>query len=167
MIARETTVLAIVLILFAVGCGSSEDLTAGLGGTDYVVTYRSNRIVLQEQPQEWLLSVQAVAGCEALPCTPDTIRLVFVGRPDRSRYAENHRLVITGGGLRLEWPGPSYDAPAYTNEDGSERVYVNLSFAHFRDIAFADALKGRLGPTIWKLSYEERASLRSMVRQME
>lgn len=149
------------------GCGTSEELATGYEVTDYIVSYQSNRIILQEQPQEWTLSMRAVTGCTELPCTPDRVQLIFVSRPDRPRYAENHRLQIDGGGLRLEWPGPSYDAPGYSHEGNFQRMRAEITFAHFRDLAFADTLEGRLGPTIWELSYEQRSSLRSMIRQLE
>ncbi len=162
-----TVVIFWTCALVFTGCGSSEELAAGDDGSDYIVSYQSNWITLQEQPQEWMLTMRAVTGCAELPCRPARVQLIFESRPDRPRYGENHRLQIEGGGLRLEWPGPSYDAPVYAHDGTSQRIRVEISFAHFREIVFADTLEGRLGPTIWELSYEQRASLRSMIRQLE
>lgn len=155
------------VILTLPGCGSSERIISSYDDPNYVISYQSSRITLQERPQEWLLSVQAFTGCRDLPCTPDDVRLVFFSRPPRPRYADDHRLRIDAGGIRLEWPGPSYDRPAYSEEDGTQRISVVLSYADFRDLALSDTVEGRLGPTPWTLSYEQRASLRSIIRQFE
>jgi hypothetical protein len=111
--------------------------------------------------------MRVFAECEELPCSAEHVRLVFFSRPDRSRYADNHRLEMETGGLRLEWPGPRYEPPEYTVDDETERIEVRVSFEDFRALAFADTLEGRLGSTVWELPYDERASLRSMIRQLE
>lgn len=154
-------------MLAVLGCGSSERIVSSYDDPNYVISYQSSRITLQERPQEWSLSVQAFTGCRDLPCTPEDVHLVFFSRPARSRYASDHRLRIEAGGIRLEWPGPSYDRPAYSERDGTQRISVILSFADFRDLALSDTVEGHLGPTPWTMSYEQRASLRSIIRQFE
>lgn len=156
-----------VLLSVAGGCGSSAQLAGSFTSPDAIVSYQSSRIVLQERDQEWMLSMRVFASCLDLPCAPEQVDVVFFSRPNEGRYSDASALRIEAGGLRFEWPGPTYSTPEYSTDGGMERVRVRMSFSDFRDLAFADSVEGRLGPTYWELSYDDRAGLRSIVRQLE
>lgn len=158
--------LAPVLILLTAACASTEPL-GDRDAPDAVIRVESERIVLQARGQAPRLTMQLRLTCEALPCDPQDGVLVFVSHRSGETYRDDHTITIAAGGVEIAYPGPAYGAPQYQNRDLSEQIAVPIAFDDVREIAQADSVVGRVGPTRWTLPYERRHSLRSIVRQLE
>lgn len=158
--------LAVVLILLTVACASTEPL-GDRDPPDAVMRVESERIVLQARGGAPRLTMQLRLACDALPCRPQDGVLVFVSHRSDETYLDEHTITIAAGGVEIAYPGPAYGAPQYRNRDLTEQITVPIAFGDVRQIAQADSVIGRIGPTRWTLSYERRRSLRSIVRQLE
>lgn len=148
-------------------CGSTDPLAGEEGAPEAVVRYQSGRITLRTVGSPPRLTLEAVVGCASLPCDPQTGTLTFVSHRHRSIYRDERALSISAGGIRISYPGAVYDEPVYEIRDLSERVTVPIALDELREIAEADSVHGRLGPTQWSIPYDRRRALRSMVRQIE
>ena len=158
--------LAAVLILLTAACASTEPL-GDRESPEAVIRLESERIVLQARGEAPRLTMQLRLACDALPCDPQEGVLVFVSHRSDEIYRDEHTITIAAGGVEIVYPGPAYGAPRYENRDLSEQITVPIAFDDVREIAQADSVIGRLGPTRWTVPYERRRSLRSIVRQLE
>lgn len=158
--------LGLLVAAFVAGCSSTDPFTGAEEPPESIIRFESGRILLDTGSGGPRVSVEAELGCPSLPCEPESGTLTFVSRRPPSRYEDDHTVRISAAGIRLAYPGGTYEAPTYVRRDLSERVVVPVSADEFRQIARADSVYGQLGPTSWTLPYERRRALRSMMRQV-
>lgn len=160
------------LVLLLGGCTATEPVMvsydAARNATSYetrpltISTGRSNALGLQGRE---LLTMRATAACMGRDCVPDELLLVFsnAGENETALYYEP---------LEIEADDENFTWTDLLDREEAERISpgdflrVPIARSDFARLAQAQEVKGSLGETPFRLSYEQRAPFRDLMLQL-
>lgn len=160
------------LVFLLGGCAAPEPVKVAYDATSNATSYesrsltistnRSNALGLQGRQ---LLTMRAAAACLGRDCVPDEVLLVFAnaGENETALYYEP---------LEIEADAANYTWTDLLDREEAERISpgdflrVPMDRSDFAQLAQAQEVRGSLGETPFRLSYDERAPFRELMLQM-
>jgi hypothetical protein len=141
-----------------------EDITSVTLEDAWVTTNHGN-IVKAE-------AAYTTPGREVTGPVGESIKISFTSHSALYIYRDSHVLSITADDMRFEYENTEWSGWLATTQDSGiflymEEVGVEIPGAEFRDIAGAERVQVKLGPTRFKISEKVLQAMRQMAGRIE